>query len=99
MSTEASNPPEPQPEGMAPPRRARWVRRALVLVAVLGVVVSGRLGDALDPSVYPLELPQLPVAAAIGVALAALPAWIAPEPPELATAVAPQPAEGLEVAA
>jgi hypothetical protein len=50
--------------------------------------------------VYPLEVPQLPVAAAVGVVLAALPAWVAPEPPELATVVpSVEAASALEVAA
>jgi len=79
---------------------AEWVVAACGVVAVAGVVVSGRVGGALEPSVYPLEVPALPVAAAVGVLLAALPAWVAPEPPELATA--PRPANtgaALEVAA
>lgn len=75
-----------------------WAVSACGVVAVLGVVVSGRVGGVLEPSVYPLEVPQLPVAAAVGVLLAVLPAWLAPEPPELATAPAP-PETALEVAA
>jgi energy-coupling factor transport system permease protein len=67
---------------------AEWVVALCGLGAVVGVVVSGRAGALLDPSVYPLEMPELPVAAAIGVLAAALPGWVAPEPPELAT-VAP----------
>ena len=82
---------------------AEWVVSVCGLVAVVGVVVSGRLGGTLDPSVYPLEVPQLPVAAALGVLVAVLPAWVAPEPPELATVPssveAAASARALEVAA
>ena len=73
---------------------AEWVVSLCGLVAVVGVVVSGRLGDTLDPSVYPLELPELPVAAALGVLVAVLPAWVAPEPPELATVPSAVEADG-----
>ncbi len=76
-----------------------WLVAATGVAAVVGVVVSGRAGDALDPSVYPLELPSLPVAATIGVLIAVLPAWLAPEPPELATVVADPVQTELEVAA
>jgi len=77
-----------------------WMVSLCGLAAVVGVVTPGRVGGALDPSVYPLEVPQLPVAAAVGVLLAALPAWVAPEPPDLATVERPAPAgAALEVAA
>jgi energy-coupling factor transport system permease protein len=76
--------------------RPEWVVALSGLVAVVGVVVSGRAGGALDPSVYPLEVPQLPIAAALGVLAAALPAVAAPEPPSLATVRVDA---GLEVAA
>ena len=79
---------------------AEWIVSLSGVVAVVGVVASGRVGGALDPSVYPLEVPQLPVAGAVGVVLAALPAWVAPEPPELATVVPSiDAASALEVAA
>lgn len=68
---------------------AEWLVSLCGVAAVVGVVVSGRLGDALDPSVYPLELPAVPVAAAVGVLVAALPAWLAPEPPTLASPATP----------
>jgi energy-coupling factor transport system permease protein len=79
---------------------AEWVVSLCGVVAVVGVVVSGRAGAGLEPSVYPLEMPELPLAAALGVLVAIVPAWAAPEPPELAT-VAPAPVTGpaLEVAA
>jgi energy-coupling factor transport system permease protein len=73
-----------------------WLVALSGLAAVIGVVVAGRVGSTLDPSVYPLEVPELPIAAVIGVVVAALPAWAAPEPPSLS--VSPL-AGGLEVAA
>jgi energy-coupling factor transport system permease protein len=73
-----------------------WLVALSGLVAVVGVVVSGRAGAALDPSVYPLEVPELPLAAALGVLVAALSSLAAPEPPSLAAV--PVGAE-LEVAA
>ena len=62
-----------------------WIVALSGLVAVIAVVASGRSGGTLDPSVYPVEIPELPVAAALGVLVAALPAVAAPEPPSLAT--------------
>jgi hypothetical protein len=60
------------------------------------MVIAGRNGSGLDPSVYPLEIPMLPVAALLGILVAALPAWAAPVPPSFATVSVPT---GLEVAA
>lgn len=59
------------------------------LAAVVGSVVSAQLGTTLEPSVYPLELPAVPIAAVIGVLIAALPAWVAPLPPTSASASLP----------
>ena len=73
-----------------------WLVALSGLAAVVGVVIAGRAGSALDPSVYPLEVPELPVAAVIGVVMAALPAWAAPEPPSLSVATV---TSELEVAA
>ena len=39
---------------------AEWVVAACGVVAVVGVVISGRAGGLLDPSVYPLEVPPAP---------------------------------------
>jgi energy-coupling factor transport system permease protein len=77
---------------------AEWLVSLCGVAAVAGVVVSGRLGDALDPSVYPLELPAVPVAAALGVLVAALPAWLAPEPPTLASPATTPSADGADLA-
>jgi len=77
---------------------AEWIVSGCGLAAVVGVVISGRAGGLLDPSVYPLEVPQLPIAAAVGVLIAVLPAWVAPEPPELSS-MAPVRSSELEVAA
>jgi energy-coupling factor transport system permease protein len=73
---------------------AEWCVAASGAAAVLASIVAGRLGTGLDPSVYPLEVPQLPVVAAVGVLVAALPAWVAPEPPALVP-TAPAPALGV----
>ncbi len=68
------------------------------LGALAGMVVAGAAGTGLDPSVYPLEVPTLPWPALVGVLIAALPAWIAPEPPLLASVEGPAPV-ALDVAA
>lgn len=76
-----------------------WLVSACGVAAVVGVVTSGRLGDVLDPSVYPLELPGVPVAACVGALVAVLPAWLAPEPPSFGTVTAAVADADLEVAA
>lgn len=58
-----------------------WVITLSGVAAVIGSVISARNGDLLDPSVYPLEFPAIPLAALAGVLLASLPAWVAPLPP------------------
>jgi energy-coupling factor transport system permease protein len=75
---------------------AEWIVALSGVAAFIGMVVAGRNGSGLDPSVYPLEIPTLPVAALIGILVAALPAWAAPLPPSLATVSV---STGLEVAA
>jgi hypothetical protein len=47
------------------------------------------MGDALSPSTNPLEVPAVPFVAVIGLLIAALPAWFAPNPPTLASASSP----------
>jgi len=74
---------------------SEWAVALSGLAAAVGVVVAGRAGAVLDPSVNPLEVPSVPVAAALGVLLAVVPAWAAPEAP----ALAPRPAPELDVAA
>jgi energy-coupling factor transport system permease protein len=81
-----------RPEPWAAPE---WAVALSGLAAAVGVVLAGRAGAVLDPSTNPLEVPTLPIAAAVGVLVAALPAWAAPEPPVLA----PRPAPELDVAA
>jgi energy-coupling factor transport system permease protein len=66
-----------------------WLIAGSGLVALAAFVVTGRLGGALDPSVYPLEIPELPIFAAIGIMIAALPAWVAPLPPTSASTSIP----------
>jgi energy-coupling factor transport system permease protein len=61
--------------------RAEWLTVASGLVALVLVVVAGRLGAPLRPSVYPLEPPTLPWLAALGVLVAAAPAFVTPRPP------------------
>jgi len=62
-----------------------WVTAFSALAMVVGIVVAGRAGAVLEPSVQPLEWPSLPWAAAAGIALGVLPAWLTPLPPMLAT--------------
>ena len=75
---------------------AEWAVAVSGLAAFVGLVIAGRNGSGLDPSVYPLEIPTLPVAALVGILLAAIPAWAAPVPPSLVSVAVPT---GLEVAA
>jgi energy-coupling factor transport system permease protein len=65
-----------------------WITAISGLVMVVGVVVAGRSGADLDPSVQPLVWPTLPVAATVGVLVGLLPAWCTPRPPSMTT-VAP----------
>jgi energy-coupling factor transport system permease protein len=69
-----------------PWRAPEWVTVSSGAAVIAGMVVAGRTGAALDPSVYPLELPSLPLVATAGILLGALPAWFTPRPPSLATA-------------
>lgn len=58
-----------------------WIVAFGGVAAVAGSLVSARLGGALDPTVQPLVMPTVPIAATLGVLFAALPAWVAPPPP------------------
>lgn len=71
-----------------PWRAPEWLVSACGVAVVAGMVVAGRSGE-LSPSVYPLEVPGLPVAALLAAVAAAIPAWAAPEPPPLGTVEAP----------
>lgn len=62
-----------------------WITAVSGLAMVLGVVVAGRSGADLDPSVQPLVWPTLPTAAALGVLIGLLPAWCTPRPPLMTT--------------
>jgi energy-coupling factor transport system permease protein len=62
-----------------------WITVASGLAMVVGVVVAGRNGADLQPSVQPLVWPSLPTAAAVGVLFGLLPAWCTPRPPVLAS--------------
>ena len=64
--------------------------------ALVAIIVAGRNGAVLEPSVYPLTMPQLPPLAAAGILAALLPAWFAPRPPTL---VEPELHDRFEVAA
>jgi energy-coupling factor transport system permease protein len=66
-----------------------WLISLSGLVALAAFVVTGRNGAALDPSVYPLEVPELPIIAVLGVLIAAVPAWVAPLPPTSASTSVP----------
>ena len=64
-------------------RPDRWAGRETLIAgsgiaAVIGIIVAERAGaDGLVPGVSPLTLPELPLAAAVGVAVALLPAFVA----------------------
>ena len=58
-----------------------WIVAGSGIVALVAFVVVGRNGDALDPSVFPLVVPSVPVLAVAGLLVAALPALAAPPPP------------------
>jgi energy-coupling factor transport system permease protein len=66
--------------------KPEWIVSLAGLIALASFVVAGRMGDALNPSTNPLEVPAVPIVAVIGLLVAALPAWFAPTPPTLATA-------------
>jgi energy-coupling factor transport system permease protein len=62
-----------------------WLVSLSGLAALGAMVVAGRHGAALDPSIYPLAVPALVPLPAIGISVAMLPAWCAPRPPALAS--------------
>jgi energy-coupling factor transport system permease protein len=65
-----------RPEPWAAPE---WLVAASGAVVVACMVAAGVLGVAgLQFSVYPLELPTLPLLAAAGILVGLLPAWVAP---------------------
>jgi energy-coupling factor transport system permease protein len=59
-----------------------WATAACGVVAAVSMIVTGRLdAGALDPSVYPLAWPALPLLPVLGLAVALLPAVVTPPPP------------------
>ncbi len=62
-----------------------WLTIAAGVAMVAGIVVAGRSGAVLEPSVQPLEWPTLPLVAAAGILAGLLPAWCTPRPPSLST--------------
>jgi len=58
-----------------------WLVAASGVVALAGMVAAGRLGLDLDPSVYPLAVPTLPLLAAAALLVGLVPAVAAPRPP------------------
>lgn len=61
-----------------------WLVAGTGLAVVGAFVVTARIDPVgLAPSVYPLVWPTLPLLAAAGVALTALPAWVSPVPPSV----------------
>ena len=59
-----------------------------VVVMAVGFLASSVDPDHLNPSLDPLTWPQLPLLAALGVLVAAIPAWATPRPPAESTAAA-----------
>jgi energy-coupling factor transport system permease protein len=67
-----------------PWRAPEWLVSLAGLAALFGMMVTARLaggGNALDPATSPLTWPLVPMAGAIGIAVALLPAVLAPIPP------------------
>lgn len=60
---------------------AEWTVAVSGVVALASFVIVGRSGSALDPSVYPLAMPTVPVLAVLGLLVGAAPALAAPVPP------------------
>lgn len=59
-----------------------WLTTTAGVAAVAGVVVTGlRDAAALNPDLLPLTGLPLPVAATLGILVAAVPAWVTPRPP------------------
>lgn len=70
-----------------PWRLDEWLVSGSGMAAGLGAWLGGLLEPAaMVPSLVPLSWPVLPLAAVIGIGLAALPAWMAPPPPLPASA-------------
>jgi energy-coupling factor transport system permease protein len=62
--------------------RAEWLTVASGLAVLIGVVAAGRwVPGSLHPSVYPLDVPDLPWPALVGGLLGLAPAWCTPQPP------------------
>ena len=73
-----------------------WATAACGVLVALAMVVAGRLdAGALDPSVYPLAWPTLPLLPVLGLAVALLPAVITPPPP--AALVTPAPSRAVDL--
>jgi energy-coupling factor transport system permease protein len=59
-----------------------WATAACGVIAALAMIIAGRVDvGALDPSVFPLAWPTLPLLPVLGLAIALLPAVITPPPP------------------
>ena len=54
-----------------------------IMAALAAIVTSWRNPGAMNPSVTPLAWPLTPLLPALGILLAALPAWLTPRPPEM----------------
>ncbi|TVR29974.1 MAG: energy-coupling factor transporter transmembrane protein EcfT [Nitriliruptor sp.] len=69
-----------------------WLTTAAGAAAVSGVAVTGlRDAAALNPDLLPLMGLPLPVAAALGILVAAVPAWVTPRPPRTTPTSPPDP--------
>lgn len=55
-----------------------WVISVSGAVVLVALIIVGLHGDGLNPSVNPLEVPQLPVIAAAGILFGTVPAFVAP---------------------
>ena len=69
-----------------------WITALSGAIAATTMIVANNLNPgALAPSVYPLAWPTLPLLPVVGLAIAALPAFLTPVPPRTTLVVPPSP--------
>jgi energy-coupling factor transport system permease protein len=74
---------------------AEWATAVSGIVAAVAMIATGaRNAAALDPSLYPLEWPTLPLVPALGILFALLPAVVTPPPPVATATQVRLPLEG-----
>lgn len=75
-----------------PWRSPEWIVSGTGVVVLAAFTVAAVIDpNALDPSVYPLVWPAVPLLPVAGIALALLPAWVSPVPPPVVAAPSSEP--------